>query len=465
MNFLFKTFQIICLILWQMTPLQSLTPNQEELDDILRKHAAAMGGKNIWANLESYQRIAEKSDGRKVILTCQMPNKITIRFEYQNETVIKGYDGAFGYLVRNQSFESMRPGEAKEMDEEPAYYSELIFAKDKNYEMEYRGLDSIDGIRCHKITLQKSTSDTQWYWISSETYLIVQTGESSEDKAHAGIFYKTRLLDYREVDGYMFPFEEWLIANDRPPRKSKAQSIFVNLPRNELNFDYEPHSTANLIKYWKARYATERLQSLSFDQETIRYDSLGRSIDTSVWYEAIKYPKLFRIDFNEKPSSNTNIYRNDSVYVIRRDSLVRINKQIQEFMILEGALYTEPLDSTLGMLRDSGIDPEIFSETNYNGRRTYIIGAPPNTFTKPQMWVDAENRYVVRRWSRSRDGSLMEVRYEDFMVLEGHWIETWLEFYQRGRLIQTEKYFNLKVNKELDDRIFQHSHYKNHYWY
>lgn len=230
------------------------------------------------------------------------------------------------------------------------------------------------------------------------------------------------------------------------------------------NTQEQPASVTQLIQYWKSTEDANRLEAFTFVQETIRFRE-GESPDTSTWYEAIQYPNNFRIDFGEKDNQNSNLYRNDSIYVVRDGKTVHQGAQIQEFMILEGALYTLPVDSTLAKLKAVGIDIQLFDTTTYQNRLTYIVGAKKGDLTRSQIWLDAERRYAVRRFSKTKQGGLMEVKYDDFKNIDGHWVESWLEFYVDGTLVQTERYYDIDVKPKLSDGVFEPKGFWKKYWY
>ncbi|MEM7299328.1 MAG: hypothetical protein AAF391_13805, partial [Bacteroidota bacterium] len=305
-----------------LSALQYCTDGDSRVASLLEKHAEAMGGKEKWASLKSYRKVFDRPDGQKMTMTCLMPDKISLHFEKDELDLIKAYDGEHGYLIRNGVYEPMRAGEAIEMAEEPDYYSELIFALERGYEVKYLGAEEVEGIKCEKLSVKKSEIDEQLYWLNAETHLIEQTGEYSEDTAHDGIYYLTRMGDYQDVNGYMFPYSQRLIPSDRDPIVSTVSEIEVDFTIDTEAFSFEPEGTENLIRYWKDRYQEGRLMAFTFVQETIRFRD-GEVRDTATWYEAVQYPNFFRIDLGEKDLKNRNLYRNDSVYVIREGELVR----------------------------------------------------------------------------------------------------------------------------------------------
>jgi len=224
-------------------------------------------------------------------------------------------------------------------------------------------------------------------------------------------------------------------------------------------------STENLIAHIKDNNIQGHLKSFTFIQETIRFNKDGSPIDTITWYEAIRYPKDFRIDFGDPEKGNANINRNDSIYVYRNNKLVHQGPEIQEFLILEGGLYYYSVEETLERLESLGIDTKTFTKSTYNNKPIYIIGAVENNLSKPQIWMDAKELHAVRRYSKGKHEELYEVRYDDYKNINGHNIETWIEFWADGNLIQTERYNDIDTNPELTDEDFDPKAFGRSYWF
>lgn len=222
-------------------------------------------------------------------------------------------------------------------------------------------------------------------------------------------------------------------------------------------------STRELIDTWKSDTSFKHLMAFTFKQETIRFkDSL--SSDTSTWYEAIQFPDKFRIDFGLK-TENSNLYRHDSLYVLRKGEVVHKDEQIQDFMIMSGGFYYYNTSVAIKKLQLSGIDTKQFSKSKYKEREVYVIGGDGVNLNSAQIWVDVERRVVLRQVLKGNDSQFTEVRFELFKKIDGHWIESWLEFYREGRLIQTERYYDIQVHPKLNPGIFSPSRFSKIYWY
>lgn len=132
---------------------------------------------------------------------------------------------------------------------------------------------------------------------------------------------------------------------------------------------------------------------------------------------------------------------------------------------MEGSLYAFPVDTTLSKLRQTGVDPDLFYRTTYRDRPAFVIGSSPDDLARPQVWLDAERRHTLRRIGKTKDGKTLEVQYDDFLLIDGHYIESSLRFLADGVLIQTERYYNIEVDPGIDVSVFDPARYHRTYWY
>src|SRR5262249_48285840 len=76
----------------------------------------------------------------------------------------------------------------------------------------------------------------------------------------------------------------------------------------------------DIVKKMHDRYAGKWYRSFTFSQttEVYRNDSLR---STQTWYEFIRFPERFRMDFGSADSGNAAIFRRDSCYRFRNGKL------------------------------------------------------------------------------------------------------------------------------------------------
>lgn len=212
------------------------------------------------------------------------------------------------------------------------------------------------------------------------------------------------------------------------------------------------------VKKMHARYKNNWYRTLNFTQETEIYknDSLLRK---STWYEMARFPFELRIDVDSLNGSNRTIYKKDSTYRIRKNKIQSVTADSNPFIFFLGGMYMLPADSVISHLTRNGYDLSLGAVTDWQGRKTLIIGAKNDEdSTRNQFWVDAEHLYIVRIILKS--GAALDVHLSGHIKLRKGWSETLVKFYRDGRLLQVEKYRDLKPDVALGDGVFDVSSFR-----
>lgn len=441
------------------------TASAVSVNKILRKHAQAMGGLDKWQALSSYRMVLEKSENRRLVVTCKMPHHIVMELKKGLRSIRKGYDGEHEYLIDNGYYQPLRSDEATAIAEEPTFYDDLLQAYANGAPVRFLGEATVDGIACYKLSWKKTKGDRQIYWINKSTFLIEQTETQSKTASQHETSNTIRLKDYRWVEGYRFPFYQMLISGEDRPSISIASSVEINVDLKKEQFKYEPDSPRNLIAYWKDRYAASSLKSFTFVQETVRYNQEGEPQEPAIWYEAVNYPDQFRIDFGHAKNGNTTLWRNDSIYVLRKGEWKKTAPEIQQALLMKGGFYHLPVDLTMAKLAALAIDTSAWHTHEYEGRKVYVLGTDTPDQTVPQIWLDAERRNVVKRTSKLGDGRILDVQYSKFVQVNGYWVESYVTFYIDGKLLQTEVYKDINTKPALSEQIFDPQSLQETAWY
>jgi outer membrane lipoprotein-sorting protein len=214
-----------------------------------------------------------------------------------------------------------------------------------------------------------------------------------------------------------------------------------------------PTTGRDIVKKMHDRYAGKWYRSFTFNQTTefYRNDSLRGS---QTWYEAIRFPDRFRMDFGEADSGNAAIFRGDSSYRFRNGQLRSATINNNEGLIfLLGGMYFHPLDQTVKMLGDLHYNLDKFHEDTWKGKPVFVIGADKGEEGVNQLWVDQKELYLVRMLKY--DGARKEeALFDDYKSFNGNWTETQCIFYLDGKLVQKEIYHDCQFNKPLEDRLF-----------
>ena len=107
------------------------------------------------------------------------------------------------------------------------------------------------------------------------------------------------------------------------------------------------------------------------------------------------------------------------------------------------------------------------SDTTWQGRDVYTIGAVDAGLGVQQFWIDKERLVFVRLFQHLGDGSLQQdIRFNNYEPIGGGWIAPEVEFYVDGRLQMREIYNNPNVPDSFDERFFSPSEWRNaEHWF
>jgi hypothetical protein len=210
-----------------------------------------------------------------------------------------------------------------------------------------------------------------------------------------------------------------------------------------------PPTGRDIVKKMHDRYAGHWYHSFTFTQTTQQYrnDSLKK---TQTWYEFIRFPDRFRMDFGDADSGNAVIFRGDSAYRFKNFQLgsAYINNN-EGLIFLLGGMFFYPLDQTYTILDSLGYDLTKAREDTWQDRPVFVVGAEAGS----QLWIDKERLYLVRM-IKVHPYQKMDARFDGYQPFDGGWSETKCSFYINDKLTQVETYHNCTANATLDDRIF-----------
>lgn len=214
----------------------------------------------------------------------------------------------------------------------------------------------------------------------------------------------------------------------------------------------DPENTAALFAMMKARYAGKWFNSLSFTQKNILFKN-GVKSGESIWYEYMKSPGLTRFQFGEKEKGNYQIFRNDSLYRFRADTLASAGPLIDDLFMMKSDVYSQEEGISMFKLKYLGIDTDMFHIGEWQGKKVYIIGAAAGDTTRSQYWIDAGKLFVTRKLE-VKDGRTMDIQFVDPVKAGGGWTESKVLIYINGSPVQFENYTNIEADKNLPDSLF-----------
>jgi hypothetical protein len=216
-----------------------------------------------------------------------------------------------------------------------------------------------------------------------------------------------------------------------------------------------PDTTAeDVIRAMHDRYAGSWPTNVTFVQTSswIENDSIVRQ---ETWYEAIEPGKL-RIDIAPLENGNAILFRSDSVYQFRNDSLVGSAHQPHPLMVLSRDVYELPVEQTVEKLRRLGFDLSKVREDVWQGRPAWVVGAGAGDSTSAQFWVDRERLLFTRLIQPSKQNPAVteEIQFNEYVPLGKGWIETEVVFFADGKRVFHERYADPRENVTFDDALF-----------
>lgn len=221
-----------------------------------------------------------------------------------------------------------------------------------------------------------------------------------------------------------------------------------------FGFPASADSTAgDLVRAMHDRYAGRWPSSVTFVQESTFYE--GDSTRVETWYEAIGAPSLLRIDFAPIEEGNGVIFRNDSLYQFKGDSLVHSGPQVHPLMVLSRDVYFLPVEEVLEKLQGLGFDISKVRDDTWQGRPVVVVGAEAGDLKSPQFWVDKERLTFVRMIEplEQAPSKIQEVQFNGYQRLGGGWIETEVLVFVDGRKVFSETYSDIR-EAQLEDGLF-----------
>ncbi len=222
-----------------------------------------------------------------------------------------------------------------------------------------------------------------------------------------------------------------------------------------LNAQAAAASGTDILQRMHDRYAGKWYSSLSFTQTT-EIRSANDSVTTQTWYETAKLPGFLRINRFANDDKNSVIFRGDSTYSRRNGSPFQGAKRRNELMTLGFDVYADDVKHSAQILTETGYDLSKLSSATWQGRPVWVVGATMGDSLSRQFWVDKDRLVYVRSLEPgARDPkAITEIVFSDYAPLAGGWIAREVTVTAGGKVLQRERYFEIKANVPVRDAYF-----------
>ena len=238
-----KKIQLLLLMLTISAVPTPLAAQDVTLDEILDGFFENTGGMESWENLMGIRMIA-KLNQEGIEIPLEVVNladgKKYTKFNFQgNDFMQDVYDGE---TLWNTNFQTLKAEKAN--TEETAnekldandFPDPFLNYKEKNYQAELLGTETIGGAETYKVKLTKEpimvdgqeVEDVTYYYFETESFVVLAQDSEVKSGPQAGLVQRVTMSDYQEVDGLYFPFSITQSTKGGPSQPIMIESIEVN---------------------------------------------------------------------------------------------------------------------------------------------------------------------------------------------------------------------------------------------
>jgi outer membrane lipoprotein-sorting protein len=185
-------------------------------DELIKKNIEARGGLEAAKSIQNITRTGtamfqagDFSIEFAVTSKLARPNKMRTEAVFQGMTQVSAFDGKDSWTIspfqgrvdpqRNSADDAKLMKVAADMD------GVLIDAAAKGYQVDYLGLEDVDGTNAHKLRVKLNDTDTRFVFLDPDHFLEIRFEDRVQMRG-AETVMRTDLGDYEKVNGWYVPF-------------------------------------------------------------------------------------------------------------------------------------------------------------------------------------------------------------------------------------------------------------------
>jgi photosystem II stability/assembly factor-like uncharacterized protein len=211
------------------------------VDDLLARHVAARGGIDKLRALQSVRLTGTARFNEQDLeieasygLAQKRPGSIRVEISFQGLTGVDASDGKEVWSTepwngRRDAFRQSAD-ESKELKHAGDLDGPLVDWKSKGHQVDYLGLEEIDGAPAHKLRVTLKDGDVEYHYLDRDSLLAIRIVYESRVRGVERIF-ESDLGDYELVAGVWTPF------SIDSGRKGAPRTFHLTIERAEANVD------------------------------------------------------------------------------------------------------------------------------------------------------------------------------------------------------------------------------------
>lgn len=216
----------------------------QTVDEVIQKYSTALGGLDAFNALKTVSMTGNASvQGMDLPLTIQIINGKAMRsdVEVMGQKIINAYKDGKGWTV-NPLTGATSPTEVSgaalfDLKGQSSIASSLMDYKARGNQVELRGQEDVEGVKCYKIKLtRKDDGKISTYFINASDYLplkLVQSKELQGQDVEIESFYS----DFKDFNGLKIPMTQIQKIQDQVLQEVKLTDIQFNIPIDDKIFD------------------------------------------------------------------------------------------------------------------------------------------------------------------------------------------------------------------------------------
>lgn len=214
-------------------------------------------------------------------------------------------------------------------------------------------------------------------------------------------------------------------------------------------------SGEDLVAAMHKKYAGKWYRTLTFVQKTITHKPDGTD-EVAIWYEAMTVPGKLRIDFAPSEKGDGLLFADGKIFSFRDGKTNGGRPFVHPLMVLGFDAYLQPADTTIAQLKAMNIDLATMHETDWQGKRVYVIGAKQGDLKSPQFWIEKKDLLFVRLLQPTGKDkqSTAETQFNKYVKVKGGWVAPEVLFFVDGKKTTTEEYTDIQAGTDLSTDLW-----------
>jgi hypothetical protein len=207
------------------------------VDEIVARNVEARGGRERLRSVETIRMTGRLVPGAPAVeaptrLELKRPDRIRMEITFQGMTAVQAYDGKKGWQIAPfrgvTKPEEMSREETEQALEQADIDGPLVDYRAKGHALELVGPDRVGETEAWKLRLTLANGTVRDVYLDAKSFLEIQT-VSKRTIRETTVEVESRLEDYREVGGLLFPHTIRSGPKGRPERqKLIVETIELN---------------------------------------------------------------------------------------------------------------------------------------------------------------------------------------------------------------------------------------------